>query len=121
MWFGGERAAHAHDAAPGPQICWVLPVLLAAGMMVAGSMNDVSMAELFHEDIHKSELQGIGWCGVRSMHRLIKGAFINTPQLLLVSLYAQLYIYALRRAAPPAASHTRRSVLGVAYAWCAHS
>jgi hypothetical protein len=49
--------------------------------------------ELWSTDDYNSELDGVGWCGVDSRHRVIKAIFLNGPQLILVSFYGQYYYY----------------------------
>ena len=38
-------------------------------------------------------LRRAGWCGVKSSNRVLKAVFVNAPQLIAVSLYAQYYSY----------------------------
>lgn len=67
-------------------VCWGTPIILTTILQVVAP-------DAWHTDLFGGELQGIGWCGVRSERRLLKAIFVNTPQLIAVSFYAQFYWY----------------------------
>jgi hypothetical protein len=60
-----------------------LPILLTTTLTL---IDDT----VWHKDLFDSELRGIGWCGVDSERRILKAVFVNTPQLIAVSAYAQV-------------------------------
>jgi hypothetical protein len=66
--------------------CWGGPIILTTILAVI-------WPDSWHEDLFESEMRGIGWCGVKSEMRLRKALFVNTPQLVMVSFYAQFYWY----------------------------
>eukprot|EP01043_Picozoa_sp_COSAG02_P077503 COSAG02_NODE_16991_length_1037_cov_25.683369_1_plen_206_part_01 len=77
-------------------ICWGFPIFSTTTMYMLD--NDV-----FHDDIFQEADMGfgMGWCGVRSDRRVMKAIFVNTPQLMSVSLYAQYYSYIHEKVDPP--------------------
>ena len=67
-------------------LCWLMPVVMTIVMSLVPKEGN-----LFHEDLwstssYLSELDGVGWCGVQSHHRILKAVFLNMPQLILVPL-----------------------------------
>ena len=74
-------------------VCWGLPLLLT-------TLQTTVAPGAFHEDLFESELRGIGWCGVDSQRRIVKAVFVNTPQLISVSAYAQFYYYIHQKVDP---------------------
>jgi hypothetical protein len=77
-------------------VCWGLPLCITGGMWFIDR-------DVFHSNIFKEPSMGygIGWCGVRSDRRVLKGLFVNTPQLVCVSFYAQFYSYIHQKIDPP--------------------
>lgn len=77
-------------------VCWGLPIISTTTMFMLDS-------DVFHTDIFQEEDMGfgVGWCGVRSDKRVLKAIFVNTPQLISVSLYAQYYSYIHEKVDPP--------------------
>lgn len=77
-------------------ICWGFPILSTTTMYMLDNT-------VFHEDIFQDADMGfgMGWCGVRSDRRVMKAIFVNTPQLMSVSLYAQYYSYIHEKVDPP--------------------
>jgi hypothetical protein len=73
--------------------CWGFPLLWT-------TLQTVVSPGAFHEDLFESELRGIGWCGVDSTRRITKAVFVNTPQLISVSAYAQFYYYIHQKVDP---------------------
>ena len=74
-------------------ICWGFPLALT-------TLQTIIAPDAFHTDLFESELRGIGWCGVDSTRRIIKAVFVNTPQLISVSAYAQFYYYIHQKVDP---------------------
>lgn len=77
-------------------VCWGFPFVTATVMFMLDT-------QVFHENIFNDEDMGfgVGWCGVRSDRRMMKAIFVNTPQLVSVSLYAQYYAYIHEKVDPP--------------------
>ena len=73
--------------------CWGFPVLLTL-------VQTIVAPDAWHTDLFDSELRGIGWCGVDSEKRVIKAIFVNTPQMISVSAYAQFYYYIHQKVDP---------------------
>ena len=67
-------------------VCWGFPFIWT-------TILNIFFEDAWHEDLFDSELRGIGWCGIKSERRILKALFINTPQFILVSAYAQFYFY----------------------------
>eukprot|EP01043_Picozoa_sp_COSAG02_P042055 COSAG02_NODE_3541_length_6588_cov_11.433349_5_plen_1037_part_01 len=74
-------------------ICWGFPLLWT-------TLQTLVAPDAFHTDLFESELRGIGWCGVDSTRRIVKAVFVNTPQLISVSAYAQFYYYIHQKVDP---------------------
>jgi hypothetical protein len=73
--------------------CWGFPVLLT-------TLQTLVSPGAFHGDLFESELRGIGWCGVSSERRITKAVFVNIPQMISVSFYAQFYFYIHQKVDP---------------------
>ena len=68
-------------------ICWGFPI-------VSTTVLTIIEPSVYHDDIFSDpDIRGMGWCGVKSSYRLLKAVFVNSPQLISVSLYAQYYSY----------------------------
>lgn len=67
-------------------MCWGMPIMITTTLQMVAP-------DAFHTDLFGGEMRGIGWCGVKSERRLLKAIFVNTPQLVAVSFYAQFYWY----------------------------
>jgi hypothetical protein len=67
-------------------VCWGGPIILTTILQIIAP-------DAWHTDLFGGELQGIGWCGVKSDRRWLKAIFVNTPQLVAVSFYGQFYWY----------------------------
>eukprot|EP01052_Picozoa_sp_SAG31_P001347 SAG31_NODE_46_length_30980_cov_226.095107_7_plen_1671_part_00 len=67
-------------------VCWCAPVVLTYSMWHLEN-------KVFHEDLWEEDLRGLAWCGVKSENRILKAVFVNAPQLMTVSFYAQFYYY----------------------------
>ena len=78
--FTGSARAMVHV------VCWGMPIILTTILQLVAP-------DAWHTDLFGGELRGIGWCGVKSERRLLKAIFVNTPQLIAVSFYAQFYWY----------------------------
>lgn len=74
-------------------ICWGLPIILVV-------IQALLEPDAYYQDLFRSELRGIGWCGVDSSHRVVKAIFVNLPHLCGVSFYAQYYFYIHQRVDP---------------------
>ena len=67
-------------------VCW-------GGPLIWTTILHLIASDAWHQDLFDSELRGIGWRGIQSERRILKAVFINTPQFILVSAYAQFYYY----------------------------
>ena len=85
----GQWRAAVHAA------CWGFPILSTTVMTILyTAFSSDTSPSMFHDDIFEDpDIRGIGWCGVKSSNRFLKALFVNSPQLIAVSLYAQYYSY----------------------------
>eukprot|EP01052_Picozoa_sp_SAG31_P007928 SAG31_NODE_389_length_16370_cov_4.517915_4_plen_300_part_00 len=78
-------------------VCWGFPIISTVLLSVlydALSTKTHIEPSVYHENIFTDpDIRGIGWCGVKSTNRVLKAVFVNSPQLIAVSLYAQYYSY----------------------------
>ena len=72
-------------------LCWGVPIVLTTLLQILGG-SGVWMSD-FMAPQSQGGLGGIGWCGVRQDQRLFKALFVNMPQMVCVSFYAQFYYY----------------------------
>jgi hypothetical protein len=79
-------------------VCWGFPIASTTAMYMLD--NDVFHTDIF-TDPDMVEAGGMAWCGVKSDKRVLKAIFVNTPQLVSVSLYAQYYSYIHEKVDPP--------------------
>lgn len=80
-------------------LCWGVPIILTTTLeLVHAHRSDSETIENlwmtdFMQPQSRGGLGGIGWCGVHNKHRLYKAIFVNAPQMICVSFYAQFYYY----------------------------
>jgi hypothetical protein len=83
--------------------CWGAPTVLTVSLYLVAP-------GAFHESL--DELNGIGWCGIRSAgkYRMVRVLFVFAPQLLAVNLYAYFYYYVNSICDPPKSTVMKRTV-----------